>query len=300
MTPAAERIGAGPHAGTAWMMPAPAIASPFPLPVLLGLFLLYLPIYGHLADTLWLREEYAHGPLIALTSAFLLWRERTRLSILPQPRQAWPGALLFAGGLLLAWAGQTQGIALFVTTSQLPVLAGIVLTLHGMAGLRLAAFPVLFLLFMVPLPSMLVDALTLGLKEWISAITVHLLHAAGYPVARSGVIIVIGQYQMLVADACSGLHSLFSLAALGVLYDRLRPQRRWPYKSLVLAAIVPVALAANLLRTLVVVLVTYHAGDAVARAWHEAAGILLFVFALMLLSAVSAFLARHEAQRKPT
>lgn len=300
MTSAANRIGTGLQAIPAWMKPAPAVALPFPLPVLLGLLLLYLPIYLHLAATLWQREEYGHGPLIALASAFLLWRGRSRLSALPPPRQAWPGILLFAGGLLLAWVGQTQDIALFATASQLPVLAGLLLVLHGKAGLRLAAFPVLFLLFMVPLPGLLVDALTMQLKEWNSAAAVHLLHAAGYAVARSGVIIVIGQYQMLVADACSGLHSLFSLSALGVLYAHFRPQPRPLHQALMLAAIVPVALVANFVRTVALLLVTYHAGDAVARAWHEAAGILLFLVALVLLSGTDAFLARREERRTAT
>lgn len=292
MSSAADPAGAGLPVAVAWTAPT-RLALPFPVPVLIGLGLLYLPIYARLAGTLWTQEEHGHGPLIAVAAALLLWHARHRLSALPPPRQAWPGGLLFTCGLLVAWLGHTQDIALLTTASQVPVLAGILLVLYGMAGLRAAAFPVLFLLFMVPLPGLLVDALTLGLKEWISAATVHLLHAAGYPVARSGVIIVIGQYQMLVADACSGLHSLFSLAALGVLYVHLRPPRHRMHRVLMFAAIVPVALAANFLRTLALVLATYHAGDAFARTWHDVTGILLFIAALLLLSALDAFLARR-------
>lgn len=274
-----------------------ATGFPLPIPVLAGIALLYLPIHAQLATTLWQQEEYAHAPLIALAAAFLFWRARNRLSGLPPPQRAWPGALLFAIGLIFAWLGQTQEIPLVATASQLPVLAGIVLVLHGAAGLRQVAFPLLFLLFMVPLPGMAVDALTYELKEGISAAAVHLLHAAGYPIARSGVIIVIGHYQMLVADACSGLHSLISLAALGVLFQHLRPQHDRRARILMLAALLPVALAANFLRTLVLLLVTYHAGDVAARAWHETAGILLFLLALMLLSALDALLARRSGRR---
>lgn len=289
MSPAAERIPACPEPAFRWA----ATALPLPLRVLAGLVLLYLPIYLHLAATLWQQEEYGHAPLIALAVAFLFWRERDRLAALPPAPQAWPGALLFALGLLMAWLGQTQQVPFVATASQLPVLAGIVLVLHGAAGLRLVAFPLLFMLFMVQLPGLVIDALTLEMKEAISAAAVQLLHAAGYPIARSGVIIVIGQYQMLVADACSGLHSLISLAALGVLFQRLRPQQDRASRVLMFAAIVPVALAANFLRTLVLLLVTYHAGDVAARAWHETAGILLFLLALLLLSGLDALVARR-------
>ena len=282
---------------TALDWPASTAGLPFPPVVLLGLSLLYLPIYIHLSNTLWRQEEYAHGPIIAFASAFLFWRERARLSALPSPPNFLAGGLIFAAGLLMAWLGITQDIPLIATLSQLPVLTGILLVLHGGSGLRVAAFPLLFLLFMVPLPGLLVDALTLQLKELISAAAVQLLHATGYPVARSGVIIVIGQYQMLVANACSGLHSLFSLSALGLLYVHLRPEKQVWHKALMIAAIVPIAIVANFLRTLALLLITYHAGDVAARAWHDAAGIILFVFALMLLSGTDNFLARIGARR---
>ena len=276
-----------------------ALASlPIPFAVLLGLALLYLPIYLQLAETLWTQDDYAHGPLIAAASAFLLWRRRTMLLALPAPRQTWPGVMIFVTGLMLAWLGKSQELPLLATVSQLPVIAGIILVLRGPAGLRVVAFPLLFLLFMVPLPGLVIDALTFQLKEWISASAAFLLHAAGYPVARSGVIVVIGQYQMLVADACSGLHSLFSLAALGVLYVHLRPQVSDAHKALMLAAIIPVALAANLLRTVALLLTTYHAGDLAARTWHDAAGILLFLFAIFLLATLDAVLGKLLATKR--
>jgi exosortase/archaeosortase family protein len=186
--------------------------------------------------------------------------------------------------------------------SQMPVLAGILLVLRGTAGLRLAAFPLLFLAFMMPLPGMVVEAMTGQLKELLSAASVDLLHALGYPAARSGVVIVVGQYQLLMADACSGLHSLFSLAALGLLYVHLTARRdesktggtgggqgdgyRGAHVALLLAAILPVALAANLLRVVLLILVTYHGGDALGRQIHEAMGVLVFLVALALLFAV--------------
>lgn len=293
MTPTAAQL-----AGTTNAQ-APAAGSAIPAAVLLGLALLYLPIYFQLASTLWQQQEYSHAPLIAVASAYLVWRERAVLSALPAPRYYLSGALIFACGLLLAWLGQTQALPLVATISQLPVLAGCVLVLHGRAGLRVIAFPLLFLLFMVPLPGMLVDTLTLPLKEGISAIAVQLLHGAGYAVARSGVIIVMGPYQMLVADACSGLHSLISLSALGLLYSHQQRDQPRVQRLLMIAAIVPIAIAANLLRTVALLLITYHAGDVAARAWHEATGLVLFLLALLMLFATNHLLTRCVVRRNP-
>jgi exosortase len=135
------------------------------------------------------------------------------------------------------------------------------------------------------------------MKEAVSASAAGILYAAGYPVARSGVIVVIGQYQMLMADACSGLHSMLSLAALGVLFTYLIHRGGRVSKGLMLAAVLPIAFAANLMRTATLLLVTYHGGDAVARQWHEAMGVLALLGALGLLVGLEACLSRIEHRR---
>lgn len=277
---------------------APGLAGGTALPLLLGLLVLYAPIYADLSRTLWQEEAQGHAPVIALIAAALFWQLQQALAALPAPRQVLPGATLLGGGLLLAVAGRSLEVPLLSMASQMPVLAGILLVLRGMAGLRLAAFPLLFLAFMVPLPGVVVEVMTGQLKELLSAASVDLLHALGYPAARSGVVIVVGQYQLLMADACSGLHSLFSLAALGLLYVHLTARRDEPktgrggggqgrtHAALLLTAILPVALAANLLRVVLLILVTYHGGDALGRQVHEAMGVLVFIVALALLYAV--------------
>ena len=165
-------------------------------------------------------------------------------------------------------------------------IAGAVLFLLGLRHLVLSGPAIGYLLFMVPLPSVLVDAATGPLKQWISAIAETVLHGAGYPVARSGVVISIGQYQMLVADACSGLHSMIALAALGTLFIHL-----W-HNVLMLLAILPIAFIANTVRVMVLVLVTYHFGEAAGQGFlHGAAGIVLMLTALCALLALDAALA---------
>src|SRR5206468_10243025 len=118
----------------------------------------------------------------------------------------WP---VFAIGVLLYIMGRAFGISSVEFGSQLFVVAGSLLLMKGVPCLRAAWFPVLYLIFMVPLPGSFVDAVTGPLKQWISDIVTSILYASGYPIARTGVILSIGQYQLLVADACSGLHSVF-------------------------------------------------------------------------------------------
>lgn len=277
----------------------PSSVLPSVLPIVAGLCLLYGPIYAQLAQTLWQDGINNHAPLVAAVVAALVWTRRRELSALPSPRNILPGAGMLLAGLLLAVTGAISNVPLLSMASQIPVLAGVVLILSGTAGLRLIGFPLLFLAFMVPLPGIMLDALTGQLKEMLSALSVDLLCAMGYPAARSGVVIVVGQYQLLMADACSGLHSLISLAALGVLYIHLTTGRggepggeHGGHAALMFAAIVPIALAANLLRVLLLALVTYHAGDAAGRQWHEAMGVLVFLVALaMLVMADSGLLA---------
>ncbi|MBN4836489.1 archaeosortase/exosortase family protein, partial [Enterobacter hormaechei] len=91
----------------------------------------------------------------------------------------------------------------------------------GWSALKRAWFPILFLVFSVPLPGAFVQAITMPLKHAVSVVAEKILYLAGYPIGRSGVVLVIGPYQLLVADACSGLNSLFTLEALGLLYMKI-------------------------------------------------------------------------------
>jgi len=260
-------------------------------PILLGLAVLYVPTFRDLWSTVWQTEEQGHGPIILAVVLYLVFRERERLAAIePQPRNVWGGVVL-CFGLLLYALGRSQEILIFEVGSQIPVIVGALLIALGTRAVRALLFPLLFIVFMVPLPGLLVDALPGPLKHNVSAIVEQALYAAGYPIARSGVVLTIGQYQLLVADACSGLHSMFSLSALGLLYLYLIQHRSWLRNALLIASILPIAFAANIVRTIVLVLVTYHLGDEAGQGFlHGTAGMVLFVAALGLLFALDAVL----------
>ena len=121
----------------------------------------------------------------------------------------------------------------------------------------------------------------------------QLLYAAGYPIARNGVMLTVGQYQLLVADACSGLNSMFSLSALGLLFMYVTARTSIFHNAIMLVSILPIAFAANIVRVLVLILITYHFGDAAGQGFlHGAAGILLLIVALSILFLLDGALAR--------
>jgi exosortase B len=259
----------------------------------LGVAALYLPSYWNAAQGLWQTDELGHAPLILAVVAWLFWQSRHAVLQAPTaPRNGW-GWLLLSLGLALYALGRTAGLSSVEFASQVFVAGAVLLLLKGTRALRMAWFPVFYLVFMVPLPGTLVDALTEPLKHWISIIVVDVLHAVGYPIGRSGVMITVGRYELLVADACSGLNSMFSLAALGALFIHIMGRKGRLHTALLVLAIVPIAFAANIVRVTSLVLLTYHFGDAAGQGFlHGAAGILLMLVALAAFFALDGGLSR--------
>lgn len=254
------------------------------LPIAIGLLLLYGPNYYTYFFTIWDTEEQGHGPLILAVVIWLIWQKKDALvdpASVPRPVL---GFVLLAFGLLMYVVGTSQDILMFAVGSHIPVLAGTVLIVRGAKSLRPLWFALFFLIFMIPLPGMVVDALTNPLKRHVSEIAEHILYSVGYPIARSGVTLTIGPYQLLVADACSGLHSLYSLTALGLLYLYLMRHTNVFRNAILAAVILPIAFGANVIRVMFLVLVTYHLGDEAGQGFlHGLAGMVLFVAALLLL-----------------
>jgi exosortase B len=253
------------------------------LALAIGLAALYVPTYVSLAKGAWRDDAYAHGPIILAVFAYLAWRER---AVLLEPARPAPvaGALLLGAGLLLYVFGRALALAPFEVASHLPVFAGIALLIGGTRALRRLGFAILFLFFLVPLPGFLLDAATTPLKNVVSAAVTALLNLFGYPVERSGVVLELGGHQMLVADACSGLNSISSLFALALIYGWLTPPRRALRLALLVASVVPIAIAANVVRVAALVLVTHHAGVEAAQGFlHGFAGLLVFLVATALL-----------------
>jgi exosortase B len=264
--------------------------------VLLGLAIMYLPSIIDLFQGPWSSDQNAHGPIVmALAFYFLYFRTRLLLKdgkLVPAPALR-SGCAVLLVGLILYTLGRSQGVLMFEIGSLVVVLSGLVIAILGTRTWLQLWFAFFFMLFMIPLPGTIVDAITLPMKIAVSYAAEHVLFWLGYPVARSGVMLAIGQYQLLVANACSGLSSLLTLEALGLLYMNLvrHPSVR---RNLALALlIVPISFTANTVRILCLALITYYYGDAASQGFlHGFSSALLFLCALLLVFACDSILGR--------
>lgn len=258
-----------------------------------GLTVAYLPTYWDLAFGRWAADAQGHELLVPVIAAWLVYRQRAALAALPDERRHGAAVALLAIGALLYVVGRSQQFLRLELLSQIVVLAAVFVGYGGRRALLIVWFALLFLLFVIPLPYALVLALTGPLKAGVSAVTTQLLFWAGYPIGRSGVVITIGQYELLVSTACAGLQTMFTLEALGLVYVNLRGYRSALRNALLALLIVPVSFCANVIRVAILALVTYHLGDDVGRGFvHGFAGIVLFLVALVLIMAVDRLLTR--------
>jgi len=260
-----------------------------------GLLLMYVPTVVDFMRGPWRGDRNSHGPIVLALSAWYIYFQTRRLGLQgesferrPSP---WSGSLLLLVGLLVYVLGRSQSLALFELGSMLPVLLGLTLILFGGDIARRYWFAFFLLLFAVPLPASIVDAITQPMKLAASWGAEHLMFALGYPAARAGVILQIGPYQLMVADACAGLNSLFTLEALGLLYMNV-VRHESVFRNIALATlIVPISYCSNVIRILILALLTYHMGDEVGQDFmHEFSGMALFLTALMLIIATDGLL----------
>lgn len=267
-------------------------ALPDWLPLALGFLAMLLPSLVGLFRGIWSTEEQAHGPIILALSLWLIYRKWPEMLAAsrgaPSSRAGWPLLLV---SLLLYVLGRSQQILSLEILALIGTGLALLLIKRGRSAARLLWFPFFFMLFMVPLPLPLVTTLTMPMKMAVSYVTEHLLFLAGYPIARTGVILQIGQYQLLVADACAGLQTLLTLEALGLFYLNL-VRHTSPFRNIVLALlIVPISFTANVIRVMTLTLITYYFGDAAGQGFlHGFAGMVLFISALLLILAVDSLL----------
>ncbi len=299
-----KRVGFGPGETARW----PRETSLPWLIVLAGLVVMFAPTFVDLFDGLWSTEQNAHGPIVlAISVWFLVHRARqigvAGFQLRPSSAMGWA---MFTSGLALYVIGRSQAFLIFEVGSLVVLLIAITLLLLGAEVARKLWFAFFFMLFVIPLPGSMIDSVTQPMKIFASVAAEHLLYLLGFPVARSGVVISIGQYQLLVADACAGLNSLFTLEALGLLYMNLVRHESFFRNVLLAVLIIPISLASNAIRVVFLALITYFYGDAAGQGFlHGFSGMVLFMTALLLIMLVDSALRtlaaawRNQGQRSP-
>lgn len=242
------------------------------------------PSFVNLARQSWSTESGAQSAIILATGIWLLFRELRH-----SPESAGDGRLLIA----LPWLACILILHLVAQLADILIIemvavfaAGVILLYLRGGGvlIRRLWFALLYLAVALPLPSAVVTPATQGLKLLAADLSVRLLAAMGFEVARSGASIFIDQYELLVEAACSGMNSIFSLVAIGMLYAYLR-HRDAPLRAiLVVVTAIPIAILANIVRVVVLVaLVHWFGADILETALHSGTGLMLFLIALAAL-----------------
>lgn len=286
-----------------WVVAGRRGHRPYELPIialalLAGVAALALPTMLFVARESWGTEEGAHGPIVLFTGLWLLWRQWPEAKKCIAPPPAWIVAITLAITLsLYAFARITQILELegyFMYGCLLVLLFSAI----GIQAIKQLWFPLFYLAFMFPPPETVVAAITLPMKTYLSEAAIGFLAMFGYPIGGEGVHIYIGQYELLVAAACSGLNSIISLSALSLFYIYVRHKADWRYAAFLTLLIVPVALLANFVRVLILILLTYHAGEAAAQGFlHNFAGIVMFAVALLIIYAFDEGIRSLRARR---
>ena len=271
--------------------------------VLIGTFvlaclLLYAAVLRALVRDWAIDDNYSHGFLIVPLAAYFVWHRRRRLAEIPV-RPSAAGLVIVGAGIVLLFAGQL-GAELFVARfSILPVAAGSIVFLFGWRCLAALAFPLAFLLLMIPIPATLFYDIAGPLQLAASRLGVAALSALSIPVLREGNVIVLANASLNVVEACSGIRSLVSLLTVGIVYGYLTDSR-FLVRAVLAGLMLPLAIVTNGARIAVTAVAAHYYGLPAAEGFfHAFGGWLALLCALAVLLVAGPLLKAIADRRAP-
>ena len=247
------------------------------------LMLCYFPVLKRLVHQWAHDDDVGHGFFVPLIAGYIAWRKRDELSSTKPVPNYWGLALVVWGALQLQLA--TLGAELFLArTAFLISLTGAILFLGGTRAVKILAFPLLLLPFMVPIPAIVYSSITFPLQLFASRVAEVSLAAMGFPVLRDGNVIELASQRLSVVEACSGIRSLLSLSFLSLVYAYFFDSKVW-MRWLLLAATIPIAIVANASRVTITGVLSEYNTQLAQGLFHEAEGWVIFMVALVFLVA---------------
>lgn len=243
--------------------------------------LLFLPIYSALYERFTARDSYySHGPLIPLISLFLVWRKRKKLKSIEKVSYL-PGLFILVFGLLIHMGSIALKFNFGSYVAFIVSLSGLVLFLGGKKVFKEVLFPVVFLMFALPLPKVAIIGITFKMKMFATHISTILINAIGFKVKQVGSTIYYPGGSLVVEDPCSGLRSLITFLSLGTLFTQFTNVSRWK-KSILILCTIPIALISNISRIVALLFVSYVYGvKAASGFFHDFAGMMVFVIGFL-------------------
>jgi exosortase len=263
----------------------------------------FLLLYGQVLVRLardWMEDDnYSHGFFIIPLALYFVWDRRDRLTSATVAPSG-PAVIVVFGGLGLLLAG-LLGAELFLTRVSIPIVAaGAVAFLLGWRVLRVLAFPLAFLLLMIPIPAILFNQIAFPLQLFASQVGEAALSSVGVPVLREGNVMTLARTTLEVAEACSGIRSLISLLTLGIVYGYFIDPRGG-VRAVIALATIPIAILVNGARVAGTgVAAHYYGAEAAQGFFHTFSGWLVFLVAFLLVFVVAHVLLRLAPRRLVT
>jgi len=246
---------------------------------------LYIPVFITLYRSRWSAADYTHAYFVLPIFLWLVWRKRSLFKEL-SPNLTFGGNILsltiFSFGIFMYILGWRNEYIFITSLSIIPVIYGLIYYLYGSRIAKALFYPVLFLIFIIPLPAGVIDNITLPMRYGCS-VAVHVcLQFFSYPVTREGLMLTIGEYDLFMGLPCSGFRSMITMFSLGFVYIYLIKGRLLK-KTLLIASALPLSLFCNFIRVTILCLITYYFGHEIGQGFfHNFSG--LFIFVLMILS----------------
>jgi exosortase len=241
----------------------------------------YAPLLAGLVKQWATDEDMGHGFFVPLVAGFIAWQRRAKLvAVEPEPN-CWGLALVIWGGAQMV-VGTLAAQLFAARTAFLISVVGAVLFLGGTRVLKVLAFPLFLLAFLFPIPAIIYARVTLPLQLFASSAAEMVLSWIGIPVLRDGNVLELASQRLSVVEACSGIRSLVSLAFLALVYGYFFDRKTW-MRWMLMAATVPIAIAANAARVTSMGVIGEYRTDWALGFLHLAEGWVLFMFALGML-----------------
>jgi exosortase len=248
------------------------------------LLLSYAPVLWLLVRQWDSDPDMGHGFFVPLVAGFIVWQKRAQLLALKPSPDWWGLAIVLYAGLQL-WIA-TLGAELFLARTAFVIsIVGVVLLLGGTAYVRVLAFPLFLLLFMIPIPAVIYNSITFPLQLLASRVSTEALDLMQIPVLRDGNVLELARQKLSVVEACSGIRSLLSLTFLSLVYGYFFENKPW-LRVVLFVSTIPIAIVANASRVTLTGVLTEYKPELAEGFFHTASGWVIFMAALAIMLAL--------------
>lgn len=264
---------------------------------------LYAPVIFKLYHSRWIASDYTHAYFILPVFFFLVWRKRTtlkELALTVKPANNLLGLFIFLSGIYLFIFGWRYNYIFLATLSLSPVLYGLINYFYGLKIAKALSFPIFYLILLAPLPIGIIDSITLPMRYGITIATDIVLKSLDYPIAREGLLLSVGNVDLFMGQPCSGFRSLITMFSLGIVYVYIS-KVSLPNKFVLIASLIPLSLLGNLMRVIILCLITYYFGeDAGQGFFHTFSGIFIFIIIILELAGLEYVLGKVRVETEIT